>query len=74
MVLLPQKKNLPVSTMASVKYTVWCAMGNSIHVLHTHHLKSEVHLTIVHVYHHSGSIAHVQQFYYSLQQPQNWEA
>ena len=42
MVALSQKKNIPVTAMAAVKYSVWCAIGNTVHVLHTHHLKCEV--------------------------------
>ena len=43
MVIVSQnKKNLPVTTMAAVKYTMWCAIGNSVHVLHSHNLTNEV--------------------------------
>ena len=41
-VYLTQKKDLPVTAMASVKFNVWCAIGNSIHVVHSHLLKMEV--------------------------------
>lgn len=40
-VYLSQKKDLPVTAMASVKFNVWCAIGNSIHVIHSHLLKME---------------------------------
>ncbi len=43
MVIVSQnRKNLPVTTMIPVKYTMWCAIGNSIHVLHSHNLTNEV--------------------------------
>ena len=41
-VYLSQKKDLPVTAMASVKFNVWCAIGNSIFVVHSHLLKMEV--------------------------------
>ena len=41
-VYLSQRKDLPVTAMASVKFNVWCAIGNSIHVIHSHLLKMEV--------------------------------
>jgi hypothetical protein len=40
-ITIAQKKTLPASTIAAVKYSVWCGVGNGIHVLHTHHLRSE---------------------------------
>jgi hypothetical protein len=40
-VYISQKKDLPVTAMASVKFNVWCAIGNSIHVIHSHLLKME---------------------------------
>ena len=42
MVYLSQRKDLPVTAMASVKFNVWCAIGNSVHVIHSHLLKMEV--------------------------------
>lgn len=41
-VSIAQKKNLPVTAIASVKYNIWCAIGNTIHVLHSHSLRTEV--------------------------------
>ena len=42
MVIVSQnKKNLPVTTMIPVKYTMWCAIGNTMHVLHSHNLTNE---------------------------------
>ena len=39
---IAQKKNLPVTAMVAVKYNIWCAIGNCVHVVHSHHLRNEV--------------------------------
>ena len=39
MIVLSQRKDLPLSTMAAVKFNVWCALGNTVHVVHSHLLK-----------------------------------
>ena len=41
-VVLSQRKDLPCSALAAVKFNVWCAVGNSIHVVHSHLLRMEV--------------------------------
>ena len=45
-VIISQKKNLPVTTVVAVKYNIWCAVSNSIHVLHSHHLRHEVYIPV----------------------------
>ncbi|XP_019850321.1 PREDICTED: C-Jun-amino-terminal kinase-interacting protein 3-like isoform X2 [Amphimedon queenslandica] len=56
LVPIAQKKNLPVTALATVKYNVWCAIGNTIHVLHSHSLRNEANFTV-----HSWKNAEVQQ-------------
>ena len=41
-VMLSQRKDLPSSAMAAVKFNVWCAVGNTIHAVHSHLFKIEV--------------------------------
>ncbi len=41
-VLLSQHKDLPCTALAAVHFNVWCAVGNSIHVVHSHLFKMEV--------------------------------
>ncbi|XP_064389580.1 C-Jun-amino-terminal kinase-interacting protein 4-like isoform X2 [Halichondria panicea] len=40
-VLLSQHKDLPCTALAAVHFNVWCAVGNSIHVVHSHLFKME---------------------------------
>ena len=46
-VVLSQRKDLPCSAIAAVKFNVWCSIGNVIHVVHSHLLKMEVRLHTV---------------------------
>ena len=41
-VVLSQRKDLPCSALTGVKFNVWCAVGNTIHVVHSHLLRMEV--------------------------------
>ena len=42
MLVLTQRRDIPSSAIAAVKYNVWCAVGNTIHVVQSHHVKMEV--------------------------------
>lgn len=41
LVVLSQRKDLPATSMSAVKFNVWCAIGNTIYVVHSHMLKME---------------------------------
>lgn len=41
-VLLGQRKELPVTCLAAVNYNVWCGTGNYVHVVGGSSLKMEV--------------------------------
>ena len=42
MMMLTQRRDVPSSALAAVKYNMWCAVGNTIHVVQPHQLKMEV--------------------------------
>ena len=52
-VVLGQRKELPVTAMAAVKFNVWCGTGNYIHVVGGSSLKMEVSILIHTVYVHT---------------------
>ena len=37
-----QRKEAKCTCLAAVHFNVWCAIGNTIHVVHSHLLKKEV--------------------------------
>ena len=41
-VMLGQRKELPVTSLAAVNYNVWCGTGNYVHVVGGSSLKMEV--------------------------------
>jgi hypothetical protein len=45
----PQHHEFKYTCLAAVHFNVWCAIGNMIHVVHSHLLRKEVHVQY-HVY------------------------
>lgn len=42
LMVLTQRRDIPASAMAAVRYNIWCAVGNTVHVVQPHQIKMEV--------------------------------
>ena len=41
-----QRRDFKCTCLAAVHFNIWCAIGNMIHVVHSHLLKKEVHASL----------------------------
>ena len=42
LMVLTQRRDVPASAIAAIKYNVWCAVGNTVHVVQSYQFKMEV--------------------------------
>lgn len=48
LLVLTQRRDIPASAVAVVKYNIWCAIGNTVHVVQPGLIKMEVGGTCCH--------------------------